>query len=164
MADMPTPHGDGAPSRRVAAVLRAGIEGGQFLPGDQLPSERDLAATHGVARNTAREAVRLLTDAGLVRAEHGRGVFVCAKPPPLVDDCVYTTAELDSLPSMSVVQFRGPGLGACTRLVWQRDGAEWFSPGSAEASASSYFPPEVFPAVVLWRPVPSAQDEPTCRE
>jgi len=38
-----------------------------------------LAATHDVARNTAREAVRLLAEAGLVTAQHGRGVFVRQK-------------------------------------------------------------------------------------
>lgn len=63
-------------SRRVAAALRAAIEAGELAPGDRLPSERELAATHGVARNTAREAVRLLSESGLVVAEHGRGVFV----------------------------------------------------------------------------------------
>jgi GntR family transcriptional regulator len=36
--------------------------------------------SYGIARNTAREAVRLLAAQGLVTAEHGRGVFVRAKP------------------------------------------------------------------------------------
>lgn len=68
------------PSRRVAAILRAAIEAGDLAPGDKLPSERELAASHGVARNTAREAVRLLAESGLVTAQHGRGVFVRSKP------------------------------------------------------------------------------------
>lgn len=68
------------PSRQVAATLRAAIERGDLAPGDKLPSERELAATHGVARNTAREAVRLLVEAGLVTAHHGRGVYVRSKP------------------------------------------------------------------------------------
>ncbi|WP_286958655.1 GntR family transcriptional regulator [Arsenicicoccus sp. UBA7492] len=67
-------------SRRVATVLRAQIDTGELAPGDKLPSERALAETHAVARNTAREAVRLLAEQGLVTAEHGRGVFVRAKP------------------------------------------------------------------------------------
>lgn len=64
---------------------------------------------------------------------------------------VETSAELDALPHMSAVQFRGPGLGARNRLVWQLDG-EWFAPGSAESVPSNYFPPEAFPAVVVWKP------------
>lgn len=54
---------------------------------------------------------------------------------------------------MSVVQFRGAALGSRARLVWQLD-EEWFAPGSAESVPTSYFPPEAFPAVVLWRPEP----------
>lgn len=66
-------------SRRLAAQLRAAIETGELAPGDKLPSERKLVETHDVARNTAREAVRLLADEGLV-TEHGRGAFVRVKP------------------------------------------------------------------------------------
>ena len=65
-----------APSRRLATELRAAISAGVLSPGDRLPSERTLAAEHGVARNTAREAIRQLADEGLVTVEHGRGVFV----------------------------------------------------------------------------------------
>ncbi len=60
----------------MADVLRGDITAGVLAPGDQLPSERVLAETHSVARNTAREAVRILTDEGLVTAVHGKGVYV----------------------------------------------------------------------------------------
>jgi GntR family transcriptional regulator len=36
---------------------------------------------YGVARMTARNALRLLQDQGLITAEHGRGVYVRARPP-----------------------------------------------------------------------------------
>ncbi|WP_055528193.1 GntR family transcriptional regulator, partial [Streptomyces graminilatus] len=49
---------------------------GQLAPGDKLPSERNLAQQYGAARNTAREAIRLLAEEGLVTARHGSGVFV----------------------------------------------------------------------------------------
>lgn len=69
------------PSRRIAAELRTAIDGGELPPGAKLPSERELAQRYGAARNTAREVIRLLSDEGLVRAEHGRGVFVRAAAP-----------------------------------------------------------------------------------
>ncbi|MGO1055377.1 GntR family transcriptional regulator [Crossiella sp. CA198] len=75
-----SPQGEGTPSRQLAAALRAAIESGSFGPGDKLPSERELAATYDVARNTAREAMRQLAESGLVVAQHGRGVFVRIKP------------------------------------------------------------------------------------
>jgi len=75
-----TAQGAGTASRQVAAVLRDAIQSGDFQPGDKLPSERDIAAAHKVARNTAREAIRQLAESGLVTAQHGRGVFVRVKP------------------------------------------------------------------------------------
>ncbi|MFE6387497.1 GntR family transcriptional regulator [Nocardiopsis dassonvillei] len=67
------------PSRRIANDLRDSITSGALEPGEKLPSERELAQRYGAARNTAREAMRLLADEGLVDAQHGRGVFVRAK-------------------------------------------------------------------------------------
>ncbi|MEV0356610.1 GntR family transcriptional regulator [Nocardia sp. NPDC050697] len=63
-------------SRRLAEELRKAIATGELGPGARLPSERALAESHQVARNTAREAMRLLADEGLVTAVHGKGVFV----------------------------------------------------------------------------------------
>jgi GntR family transcriptional regulator len=73
------PTDSAVPSRRLASELRAAITSGELPPGAKLPSERALAATHTVARNTAREAMRLLAEEGLVTAAHGRGVFVREK-------------------------------------------------------------------------------------
>ena len=73
------PHDGQLPSRRLAHDLRTAITTGDLAPGAKLPSERTLATEHGVARNTAREAIRLLADEGLVTVEHGRGVFVREK-------------------------------------------------------------------------------------
>jgi GntR family transcriptional regulator len=69
------------PSRVIAEDFRNKIESGELAPGARLPSERDLAEQFGTARNTAREAVRILTEAGLVTAEHGRGSFVRPTTP-----------------------------------------------------------------------------------
>ena len=64
------------PSRTIAEAIRSQIESGELPPGAQLPSERDLASAYGTARNTAREAVRLLADTGLVITDQGKGSFV----------------------------------------------------------------------------------------
>jgi len=64
------------PSRRIAGELRRAILDGELVPGQRLPSERELASKHGTARNTARQAIAILQAEGLVDAQHGRGVFV----------------------------------------------------------------------------------------
>lgn len=70
---------DQLPSRRIADAIRTLITSGELAPGDKLPSERELARRFGTARNTAREAIRLLTEEALVTPHHGKGVFVREK-------------------------------------------------------------------------------------
>jgi GntR family transcriptional regulator len=69
------------PSQRIADELRGAIERGQLAAGEKLPSERALARKYGTARNTAREAIRLLAVAGLVVVQHGKGTFVRSTGP-----------------------------------------------------------------------------------
>jgi GntR family transcriptional regulator len=65
------------PYRQIAAWLRARIEAGEFVPGeDPLPSEKDLTDLFGVARDTARRAVQSLRDEGLVVTIPQRGTYV----------------------------------------------------------------------------------------
>lgn len=52
-------------------------------PNDALPSESKLAAMIGVSRVVIREACRTLAARGILRIEHGRGMFV-AEPSPIV--------------------------------------------------------------------------------
>jgi GntR family transcriptional repressor for pyruvate dehydrogenase complex len=62
----------------VADRLVTAIALGEYLPGERLPSERDLAALLGVSRSTIREASGRLLAAGLVDVRRGRqgGIYV----------------------------------------------------------------------------------------
>jgi GntR family transcriptional regulator len=75
------PTSDRAVFRQIADHLRSAIAHGRLREGDQLPSEARLMEHYGVARMTIRNALRVLQDEGLVVAEHGRGVYVRARPP-----------------------------------------------------------------------------------
>lgn len=61
---------------QLAAILAARIEAGRYAPGRPIPSLNQLRQEFGVSRGTAVKAVERLADEGLVRAVHGRGVFV----------------------------------------------------------------------------------------
>jgi GntR family transcriptional repressor for pyruvate dehydrogenase complex len=63
-------------SDRLAARLALHIESAGLKPGDRLPTEAQLALTHGVSRTVVREAVHQLQSRGLVRSRQGAGVFV----------------------------------------------------------------------------------------
>jgi GntR family transcriptional regulator len=58
---------------QLAAILRGQIESGELQPGQQLPSEATLTQRHGIARNTVRQAIRVLRDEGLVETRQQRG-------------------------------------------------------------------------------------------
>lgn len=67
--------------RRLADELRKAIASGQYPTGSLLPTESDLCATHQVSRHTARDALRILTDEGLIERRRGAGsVVIAAKP------------------------------------------------------------------------------------
>lgn len=70
---------------RVLDALTSDIREGRFKPGQRIPSESELCERHGVARETARRAVRVLRERGLVVTEWGKGTFV-AGPPETRDD------------------------------------------------------------------------------
>lgn len=58
--------------RQISEFIRAGM----YAPGDQLPSERQLAQQLGVSRTSVREALRKLEMIGLVEIRQGLGTFV----------------------------------------------------------------------------------------
>ena len=58
-------------SDRVHESIRDEILAGALAPGAAVPSERVLAERHGVHRQSVREAMKRLEQAGLVRISHG---------------------------------------------------------------------------------------------
>jgi GntR family transcriptional repressor for pyruvate dehydrogenase complex len=66
---------------QVAERLQAMILGGQYLPGDKLPSERELQATFGIGRPAVREALLLLERAGLVVLRSGSPATIASADP-----------------------------------------------------------------------------------
>ena len=65
-------------SDSVAAQLEHLIHNGEYPVGSRLPPERELAEQFGVGRSTMREALSVLQTAGMLRIEHGVGVFVAS--------------------------------------------------------------------------------------
>jgi DNA-binding GntR family transcriptional regulator len=61
---------------QVADILRARIETGELPPDRPVPSESQLEQEFGIARGTARKAVALLREEGLVVTVKGRGSYV----------------------------------------------------------------------------------------
>lgn len=61
---------------QLASILRGQIQGGELVPRQPLPSESYLTGRYGVSRGTARRAVEVLRNEGLVRTIPQRGTYV----------------------------------------------------------------------------------------
>lgn len=67
---------------QLHASLRRAIVDGRLLPGQRLPSGRDLATQLGVARGTVRAAYDRLIAENLVYGAGSAGTRICARPFP----------------------------------------------------------------------------------
>jgi GntR family transcriptional repressor for pyruvate dehydrogenase complex len=79
----------------VTDRLVTAIAVGEYLPGSRLPAERELAASLGVGRMTARAAIARLVDRGLLETQRGRtgGSFVVEQWTASSADAVRRTLD-----------------------------------------------------------------------
>jgi DNA-binding GntR family transcriptional regulator len=82
-------------AQQVAAGLASRIVAGAFAPGVRL-RESAIATELGVARNTVREAVRILELSGLVRHEVNRGAVVISPTPEKVEELYAARERLET--------------------------------------------------------------------
>jgi DNA-binding GntR family transcriptional regulator len=66
---------------QIAQILAARIADGTYPPRRRIPSEAQIVEEFGVSRPTARAAVQLLVDRGLVVTVRGKGRYVADEPP-----------------------------------------------------------------------------------
>jgi DNA-binding FadR family transcriptional regulator len=62
----------------IARTLKQRIDAGEWAESGRIPPERDLAVAFGVARNTVRRAMHLLSEDGAISRHIGRGTFIRA--------------------------------------------------------------------------------------
>ncbi len=87
-------HTDDRPDyERLAATIRNRIRRREYLPGQKLPSTRELATEFKVAGATVVGALNSLKAEGYVYGEKGRGVFVREKEPLVVSSAAYIPPE-----------------------------------------------------------------------
>ena len=69
------------PYRQIAAILRRRITAGRYPPDTRIPTESELVEEFEVARSTARRAVEVLREEGLIYTVPNRGSYVGKQPP-----------------------------------------------------------------------------------
>ena len=94
---------------RVASVLRERIAAGEWQPGTQIPTIDELRAHYQVAEITLRQAIRILTEEGLLSSHRGKGTFVLDQPLAVTESALIDTAleqfsELDSSHRIHIIK------------------------------------------------------------
>ena len=124
-----TPLGE-TPGPKYAAVVHTieeALDDHRLKPGDKLPPVRELAWQLGITPGTVARAYTILTDAGRLEAQVGRGTFV-AQPAPVAP--LFAPIEIDVVPHdsetadgpISLFSPHLPGVGQwelITRLMMQ---------------------------------------------
>ncbi|WP_104139739.1 MULTISPECIES: FadR/GntR family transcriptional regulator [unclassified Cryobacterium] len=128
--------------QRLLQTVRLGL----VAPGERLPSERDLAAQLNVSRDTLRDAIASLAEAGYLVSRRGRygGTFVTAVIPTLPGPegaaPALVSAAIDDVLTLRDILEIGAARAAASRVL---PAAErellWASLGAArEASPEDY--------------------------
>lgn len=74
----------------VIDVVISAIVKGELKPGEKLPTEMELSRDLGVARNSIREAIKILEAYGVVYIKRAEGTFVCdAYNQKMLDPMLY---------------------------------------------------------------------------
>jgi len=123
---------------RLMQTIRLGV----VAPGQALPSERELALRFSVSRDTVREAIRELADAGYLVSRRGRygGTFVSDPVPvPAAGSALSVSAvELDDILGLREILEVGAARAAAARSL---DAAEratlWARLGDVAASTTT---------------------------
>ena len=70
------PTGPVPPYKQIAEIIRERIASGEYRKGTRIPTESEMVETWEVARTTARRAIALLREEGLVETVAQRGSYV----------------------------------------------------------------------------------------
>ncbi|MFS0866225.1 FadR/GntR family transcriptional regulator [Microbacterium sp. 179-B 1A2 NHS] len=118
---------------RLVQTVRLGV----VAPGESLPSERDLAERYAVSRDTVRQAIGELADAGFVVRRRGRygGTFVADPLPRPAEPTPVDAAELEDVLGMRRVLEAGAARAAAARDLGDADRATLEARHRATAAA-----------------------------
>jgi GntR family transcriptional regulator len=83
--------------RQIVDMILSGISAGTILPGERLPTIRDLAVKLEVNPNTIVKAYSQLQLLGYLDTQQGTGVFVRPQPPAQAEKSIENQRALEEL-------------------------------------------------------------------
>lgn len=82
------------------------IESGNLKGGDRLPPERKLAETFKVSRNTVREAIKILSEKGVLHSRTGAGTYVTESGRSVLETAVADILEQKRSRLKEIIELR----------------------------------------------------------
>jgi GntR family transcriptional repressor for pyruvate dehydrogenase complex len=107
-------------SAEIARKLLDYLLSGVLLPGDRLPSERELSRTFGVGRSAVRDALKPLTLLGIIDVRQGDGTYLRATESELLPKAVEWGLLLGQPRALDLVEARRHIEVALATLAAQR--------------------------------------------
>lgn len=111
-------------SAEIARKLLDYLLSGVLLPGDRLPSERELSRTFGVGRSAVRDALKPLTLLGIIDVRQGDGTYLRATESELLPKAVEWGLLLGERRAVDLVEARRHIEVALATLAAQRRSEE----------------------------------------
>lgn len=82
------------------------IKEGKLIVGSKLPSERDIAESLGIGRNSTREAISILRGMGLIESIHGSGNYIAKDSGRTIWNIVSVMLAMGSITMKDILEFR----------------------------------------------------------
>lgn len=79
---------------------------GTVRPGDRLPTERAIAETLGISRNSTREALSIFLAMGMIERRQGSGNYVAGKFGPALKQMIYMMLAVNTTNQKDICTFR----------------------------------------------------------
>lgn len=95
------------------------IKDGRLIVGSKIPSERYIAETLCIGRNSTREAISILRGMGLIESKHGSGNYIAKESGRTIGNIVSAMLALGSISMKDIIQFRRVIAKTVLELIFQ---------------------------------------------
>jgi GntR family transcriptional repressor for pyruvate dehydrogenase complex len=109
---------------QVVEQIQDGIRSGTLVPGQRLPTERELGESFGVSRAVVREALKVLAAMGLVESRQGSGNFITSNPVPSITRALILSATPQEESLLALFEVREPLEALAARRAAERRSPE----------------------------------------
>jgi GntR family transcriptional regulator len=133
---------------QIALDIRKRILQNEWVAGQRIPSENELAKAYGVSRITMRQALAELEKDGILDRRHGIGTFVNQEPIPLIHDL--------NLPHIVAGRLRKMGIETSSRTITAQTFADPLPEVQANLRLTATTPVAYLKRVLLIRNEPTA--------